>query len=382
MQLRSKKYAEIMGFLRRPQTLLPEFTLDIEPEEYIRKVRKYKYYNRFAFSLYYPYSINNTISSRTPDTFINIFKAYENIHSVVDRAKLDIITTYNKLKNSEMYDTTICKMGLLEKDGSYFLCIHFPKLFLSAVNSDSEPIELRDMYCYINNSSLYVFRTTLDIINKDFIHPHVGGNFNNYCLGESPFRMSLDNLRYNFNEFNENDADIFWINFYRTITQKTEHGDHFYALSKLDKGIDLDSSEFLKIIYTNEDFIKAFSSYINISILNEEIAVSINKEAVKVDFFTLFSYETFSVPDEKRHLGYNVKFNNRVLNKVKLTKIYKKPRKLYGNIDILLNYFVDNLCPTSLINNTYDDYKEKLKESNNSGEQSVEQNQIFEFQML
>ena len=118
-----------------------------------------------------------------------------------------------------MYDESICKMGLLEKDRQYYLSIYFPKLSLSVVNGDGESIELRDMYFYFYNASLYAFRTTLDIVNQDFIHPHINGNFCSYCLGSSPLKMSLDVLHYNPDNFNEDDADIFWVNFYRTITR-------------------------------------------------------------------------------------------------------------------------------------------------------------------
>jgi hypothetical protein len=287
-----------------------------------------------------------------------------------------------RFKNSEMYDTSICNMGLVEVEGNYYLAIHFSKLFLTVVNDARAPIELRDIYFYFVGSSICVFRTTVDAGNPDFIHPHVNVNFSSYCLGSSPLKMSLDNLNYQINTFTEDDADIFWVNFYRTITQKTEHGDHYYALSKLGRTIDLTWEDFVKLIYDDKKFINNFHNYINIGTLPEEIAVSLDYDAIKKDFFNLFSYEANDMPDKTKPMEKHVKFNDVLIPNKKLTSIYKASRKMYNNIDGLLLNLLKDCAPLSLINNVFDDYKEKSKEPNNSGEQSTGQNQVFEFQML
>ena len=377
MQLRSKKAMEIKGFLRRPQTLLPKFSLDVDVKEYIRQCRKYNYYRD-----YFNYHSTLNITYRDTGSFYDIYLRYRRDKDVVDTDKFKVITSYQKLKSSEMYDESICKMGLVETNGEYYLGIYFPKLMLNVVNTNREPIELRDCYFYLVRSSLYLFRTTLDITNQDFMHPHVSQNFGSYCLGESPLKMSLNTLHYSPDDFTENDADIFWVNFYRTITQKTEMGDHYYALDKLNRAVDADWPTFLDLIYKDEDFLSNVHKYIIISTAPEEISVTIDKDALKKDYYQLFSYESSSLPDKTENMDRLVKFNDvRILNK-KLTAIYKKSRKMYNNIDSLLEMFIKEIAPTSFINNTYDDYKEKFKQPDNSGEQSTGQNQVFEFQML
>ena len=377
MQLRSKKAMEIKGFLRRPQTLLPKFSLDVDVEEYIRQCRKFQYYRD-----YFHYHSSVKINDRDNSTFYDIYLRYRKDKDVVDTDKFKVIKSYQKLKNSEMYDESICKMGLVETNNEYYLGIYLPKLFLSVVNSDREPIELRDCYFYLVRSSLYLFRTTLDITNRDFIHPHVNQNFGSYCIGESPLKMSLNTLHYNPEDFTENDADIFWVNFYRTITQKTEHGDHYYALDKLSRAIDADWNTFQDIIYNNEDFLSNVHKYIIISTAPEEISVVLDKDALKKDYFQLFSYESSSLLDVVEKMDKHVKFNDVKIENKRFTAIYKKSRKMYKNIDSLLEMFIKEIAPTSFINNTYDDYKEKFKQSNNSGEQSTGQNQVLEFQVL
>jgi hypothetical protein len=382
MQLRSKKAMEIKGFLRRPQTLLPKFSLDVDVEEYIRQCRKYQYY-KYITDNHTGTNISNTIEYCRPEnTFYNLYLTYQKDKYVVDTDKFKVIKSYQKLKSSEMYDESICKMGLVETNHEYYLGIHFPKLFLSVVNSDREPIELRDCYFYLVRSSLYLFRTTLDITNRDFVHPHVSQNFNSYCIGESPLKMSLNTLHYNPEDFTENDADIFWVNFYRTITQKTEHGDHYYALDKLSRAVDMNWNNFQDLIYNNAEFLTNLPNYITISTLPEEIKVEINKDALKKDYFQLFSYESSSLPDVVEKMDKHVKFNDVKIENKRFTAIYKKSRKMYQNIDSLLEMLIKEIAPTSLINNTYDDYKEKFKQPDNSGEQSTGQNQVLEFQVL
>lgn len=382
MQLRSKKAMEIKGFLRRPQTLLPKFSLDIDVEEYIRQCRKHKYYRDISYN-FLGTNISNTIEyHRQDNTFYHLYLSYQKDKDVVDTDKFKVIKSYQKLKNSEMYDESICKMGLIETNNEYYLGIYFPKLMLNVVNSDREPIELRDCYFYLVRSSLYLFRTTLDITNRDFVHPHVNSNFGSYCLGESPLKISLNTLHYSPDDFTETDADIFWVNFYRTITQKTEIGDHYYALDKLSRAVDADWNTFQDIIYNSEDFLSNVSNYINISTTPEEISVTLNKDALKKDYFQLFSYESSSLPDVVEKMDKHVKFNDVKIQNKKFTAIYKKSRKMYQNIDSLLEMFLKEITPTSFINNVYDDYKEKLKQSNNSGEQSTGQNQVLEFQVL
>jgi hypothetical protein len=374
MPLRSKKYAEIKGFLRRPQTLRPKFSLDVNVEEYIKQCRKYKYYNDLANGFINYYSGTNK--------YFALYESYKRDKDVVDTNKFKVISVYNKLKNSELYDTNICKMGLAEVEGNYYLGIHFPKLFLTVVNDTRPAIELRDVYFYFVSSSIYVFRTTVDAGNPDFIHPHVHGNFSSYCLGSSPLKMSLDNLHYQIDTFTEDDADIFWVNFYRTITQKTEHGDHYYALSKLGRTMAINWEDFVKLIYNDEKFISNFHNYINIGTLPEEIAVSLDYDAIKKDFFNLFSYEATDIPDKTKLMEKHVKFDDVLIKNKKVTSIYKASRKMYNNIDGLLLNLLRDCAPLSLINNVFDDYKEKSKEPNNSGEQSTGQNQVFEFQVL
>ena len=373
---------EIKGFLRRPQTLQPKFNLDINVKEYIKQYRKYLYYRDYFFTRGHTNIIDNIYYNNNLHSYSYLFQKYEFPYDVVNPTKFDIIGIYNKLKNSEMYDTSICKMCALEINEKYYLAIHFPKLFLSVVNSNEEPIEIRDIYFYLNTDKLSAFRTTLDVTNPKFIHPHISGNFGSYCLGSSPLVMSLNILFYNLDSFTEDDADIFWVNFYRTITQKTEIGDHYYALSKLDESKDLEWDNFIKLIYNNEEFMSSLPQYVNIINLSEEILINVNTDAIIKDFFTLLSYDHNSLPNKKENLESIVKIDDVTIKTKKLTSIYKKSRKVYNNIEYLLNLFVKKLCPTSVINTIYDDYKEKFKQSNNSGEQSVGQNQVFEFQML
>lgn len=377
MPLRSKKVKEIQGFLRRPLTLKPKLRIDIDVEKYIKEYRKYLYYENFYYNIK-----DLALTDRNKDTYLNFYNIYKDDNSVAHYSKFEPIKLYNKLKNSEMYDTSICKMVILEVENRHHLSIYFPRLFLSVVNENSDPIEIKDIYFYIKNSSLYAFRTTLDVSNPKFIHPHINGNFGSYCLGSSPLKMSLDNLHYQIDTFNEDDADIFWINFYRTITQKTEHGDHYYALNRLSRGMGLDWGDFLPLVFSNEEFINSFKNYINIALLDEEVLVGMDVDNIKKDFFTLFSYETNPNVSNKETLEKYVRVDDIPIKNKNLITIYKHPRKIYDNIDSLLYMFIKHICPTEVINSTYDDYKEKLNESNNSGGQSVEQNQIFEFQML
>lgn len=383
MQLRSKKAVEIKGFLSRPQTLKPKLNLDINVEEYIKQYRKYLYYRDYHFNTYNSDVIKTIHYNRGVDTFTYMATRYKNSANVVESDKfIRAIDTYNKLKDSEMYDSSICKMCLLEMQGNYYLAIHFPKLFLTEANSDREPVEIRDIYFYLDKYNLYAFRTTVDVVNPKFIHPHVGGNFGSYCLGSSPLSMSLNNLYYNLDLFTEDDVDIFWVNFYRTVTQKTELGDHYYSLNRLDEATHLEWRDFLELIYVDEEFMSSLPQYIQIINLTEEIHIAIDSDAIKKDFFTLLSYEHNSKIDKKEDLEKAVRIDDVPLKNKRLTSIYKSTRKVYGNMDYLLEALIKEACPNSVIDVIYDDYKEKFKQSNNSGEQSVGQNQVFEFQML
>jgi len=385
MQLRSKKNMEITGFLRRPQTLQPKFSLDTDLEEYKKALKKYHLYNNLSHRCYYPKNIINEIhNNRHGNFFLDLYNSTNN-GIYVNSTHVKILKMHNILKQSEMYDESICKIGLLTFNSSQeqYLAIHFPVIFLQEVNSSREPIELRDLYFYLKDSSLNLFRTTLDVVNKSFIHPHVSSNFSSFCIGSSPLRMSLDNLRYNLDNVTVDDADIFWVNLYRTITQKTEHGDHFYALDKLNEGVMITYNEFLSKVYPDEEFINKIFDYISIAISNEAIDVKFDKDAMKKDFFNLFSTESIKNDNkEEEPLEISVKFNNIVLKKKKYIPLYKRPRTMIKNIDNLLDQFLVDCIPTSFVNKVYDDYKEKLKQSNNSGEQSVGENQVFEFQVL
>ena len=377
---RSKKHAEIMGFLRRPQLLQPKFTLDIDLEEYKKSIKRHKLYE-FVSQYYRHRGIIDQIHNRDINFYWHIHCSIKNT-GYTNSSHVKILKMYNILKQSEMYDESICKMGLVTTENSYYLGIHFPVIFLQEVNTDREPIEIRDIYFYLNSSSLYVFRTTLDVINKDFIHPHVSGNFGSFCTGSSPIRMSLDNLHYNTDNVTADDADIFWVNLYRTITQKTEIGDHYYALDKLNQGINFSYDDFQNIVYKNEDFMSKVTNYISINMSNEAIEASFDKDALKKDFFQLFSTESSEQAKQEESLEKNIKFNNIALKKKKYIPLYKRPRTMIKNIDSLLDQLLMDCVPTSFINNVYDDYKKTTEESNNSGEQSTGQNHVFEFQML
>jgi len=379
---RSKRHAEIMGFLRRPQLLQPRFSLDTDLQEYKKSIKRHNLYQ--YLSQYYAHGgiIKEIYSNRHGNFFLDIYNSVKH-SSYTNNSHVRILKMYNILKQSEMYDESICKIGLVTINvHEQYLCIHFPVIFLQEVNSNREPIELRDLYFYISNSSLYVFRTTLDIINKDFIHPHVNSNFGSFCTGDSPIKMSLNNLHYNIDSITKDDADIFWVNLYRTITQKTEHGDHYYALSKLNQGVNFSYTEFLDKVYNNDEFLDKVINYISVTMSNEAIEVSFDKDALKKDFFELLSTESSEQAKEEAPLERSAMFNNIALKKKKFIPLYKRPRTMIKNIDSLLDQFLMDCVPTSFINNTYDDYKKTTEESNNSGEQSTGQNQVFEFQML
>ncbi|NBP03719.1 MAG: hypothetical protein EBU90_27200, partial [Proteobacteria bacterium] len=147
-------------------------------------------------------------------------------------------------------------------------------------------------------------------------------------------------------------------------------------------GADID-----KIILFNEDRIKTYycdeRDLNSIKSMWENIDVKFDKDAMKKDFFNLFSTESIKNDNkEEEPLEISVKFNNIVLKKKKYIPLYKRPRTMIKNIDNLLDQFLVDCIPTSFVNKVYDDYKEKLKQSNNSGEQSVGENQVFEFQVL
>jgi len=371
-----------MGFLRRPQLLQPKFSLDTDLQEYKKSIKRHKLYEFVA--QYYSYNgiIKEIHSNRHDNFFLDIHNAVK--HSgYTNSTHVKILKMYNILKQSEMYDESVCKMGLVSVNAhEQYLGIHFPVIFLQEVNSNREPIEIRDIYFYITNSSLHVFRTTLDVVNKDFIHPHVSGNFGSFCTGDSPLKMSLNNLHYNIDSITQDDADIFWVNLYRTITQKTEVGDHYYALSRLNQGITLAYTEFLDRVYNDEEFLSKVTNYISVTMSNEAIEVSFDKDALKKDFFQLFSTESSEQAKEEAPLERAVTFNNIALKKKKFIPLYKRPRTMIKNVDQLLDQLLMDCVPTSFINNVYDDYKKTTEESNNSGEQSTGQNQVFEFQML
>ncbi len=366
----------------RPQLLQPKFSLDTDLQEYKKSIKRHKLYEFVA--QYYSYNgiIKEIHSNRHDNFFLDIHNAVK--HSgYTNSTHVKILKMYNILKQSEMYDESVCKMGLVSVNAhEQYLGIHFPVIFLQEVNSNREPIEIRDIYFYITNSSLHVFRTTLDVVNKDFIHPHVSGNFGSFCTGDSPLKMSLNNLHYNIDSITQDDADIFWVNLYRTITQKTEVGDHYYALSRLNQGITLAYTEFLDRVYNDEEFLSKVTNYISVTMSNEAIEVSFDKDALKKDFFQLFSTESSEQAKEEAPLERAVTFNNIALKKKKFIPLYKRPRTMIKNVDQLLDQLLMDCVPTSFINNVYDDYKKTTEESNNSGEQSTGQNQVFEFQML
>jgi hypothetical protein len=124
------------------------------------------------------------------------------------------------------------------------------------------------------------------------------------------------------------------------------------------------------------------SNYISITISNEAIEASFDKDALKKDFFELLSTESSEQAKEEAPLERSAMFNNIALKKKKFIPLYKRPRTMIKNIDSLLDQLLKDCVPTSFINNVYDDYKKTTEESNNSGEQSTGQNQVFEFQML
>jgi len=370
-----------MGFLRRPQTLQPKFSLETDLQEYKKAIKRHKLYE-FVSQYYRHRGIIDQIHDRDINFYWHIHCSVKN-SGYTNSDHVKILKAYNILKQSEMYDESICKMGLVTIDSHReYLGIHFPVIFLQEVNTDREAIELRDLYFYLDSSSLRLFRTTLDVVNKDFIHPHVSNNFSGFCTGESPLKMSLNNLNYSIDNFTQDDADIFWVNLYRTITQKTEYGDHYYALDKLNQGINMGYSEFLDKVYPDEEFINKITDYISITMSNEAIEVSFNKDALKKDFFNLLSVESTEHKKQEEPLEKHVTFNNISLKKKKLIPLYKRPRTMIKNVDQLLDQFLMDCVPTSFINNVYDDYKKTTEESNNSGEQSTGQNHVFEFQML
>ncbi len=377
MQLRSNKFREIKGLLRRPQTLRPVFHLDVDVEEYNKQFNKFRLYNSYTFS---QYDINKKINFKDP----NYFKDLNNFNkNSLDFDKLHLIEVYKKLKASEVYDESICKIGLLTIFPEDYIGFYFPKIMLKEVNSDRNPVELRDMYFYLTSQGGFRgFRTTFDINNPRFTHPHLSQNFSTFCLGQSPLNMSLNNLKYNFDNFDENDADIFWINLYNTVSQKTEHGDHYYGLDKLNQGSYISTEEFEDIVFGSEDLLSNMYKYVDISISSTDIKPVFNINALKTDYFQLFSEDTSVKTDIIEPLEKNVSFNNNRIKNKKLTAIYKGTRVFYSDIDGLLNAFIKKHLNTSFINKIYDDYKEKTKQPDNSGEQSVGQNQVFEFQML
>jgi hypothetical protein len=376
MQLKSNKFREIKGLLRRPQSLKPKFNLDIDVKEYCKQYIKYKLYSYYSIA-------NLNVNEKINNKGLHYYGTLNNFNkSPININQLQIIDRYKKLKASELYDESICKIGLVTIGGNYYLGFYFPTIMLQEVNTGRNPIELKDMYFYVDTYSLKGFRSTLDINNPRFVHPHLSRDFAPFCLGSSALGMSLNNLYYNFDAFDENDADIFWINLYRTVTQKTEVGDHYYALDSLNKGGSLTESAFEDIIFSDKDFLTNVHKYISVFMLKNEIKMVLNVEDLKKDYFHLFSEDVNLKKDYLEDFTEPIWFDNRFIKSKKYTTIYKGSRIFYNNIDTLLGYFMFKYGKEELINKVYDDYKEKLKESNNSGEQSVGENQVFEFQML
>lgn len=375
------KKLEMVRFLKRPHLLdnFKGFNFD-SIEEYNEILRKFH-----TYKLYSPECNNKNLHKRISTRGLNYFydlslRAFNQV--AFNNSLRTIISKGLFLKKSEMYDDSFCTLGIIEVAGSPYLSIYIPKFYLHVANKDTPPIEIRDSYFYIVGSSLYLFRKTLDTINTEFIHPHVSNNYGSFCLGQSPLTMSLLVLS-ETSSLNETDADIFWVNFYRTITQKTEKGDHHYNLDKLSTGPPTSMSVLKKALFRNKAFVENLESYLLFNISEDRVGIELNIESIKRDF-----YEECTVDNSNVYIhppvpvSRSVSFNGTPIKKIKYVNMYTKSRVYYNNIDNLLMGIGIEIFERNKVNTIYDDNKEKFKQPDNSGEQSVGQNQVLEFQVL
>lgn len=392
MLLRSKKHWEIKRRLQRPSLLLPTVRdEDIDEKfdvgEYLRKLRTKSLYETYAAytdasrDIVYNIGVNKHV-----DVIKDILRTTDNLYKQKLTGtgeimkKIRAYRLYKSLISSEMYDTDFCKVALMEIDSKLYCGIHIPEMRLSQVNSTNTDIIIKDLYVYINGSSLYGFRTTLDNRNYNFIHPHISQNFSSFCLGESPLKVSMNLLAYE--NYTEDDVDIFWVNLYRTITQKTEEGNHFYDLDNLRGGINITGNDFSNILKKNPDVLDNMISHLSIDCSKEKLKVNFRA----VDFINenkqYFSYEDRGGSQRNSHdLAYRVKFDGEEIKKVKYENLYTG-RKLYSGIEGLIDNYIKTNFSKKIIDEFYDDYKKNLEVSNNFGAESTKQDQVLQFQVL
>ena len=215
---RLKRFWDIKRGLNRPSSFLPKREVGVDYDEYMSALKKYTtygIYSNWAFSSVG--NIHHEISCRNPDRIWEMHKESRRVLATnnTDVYRFAKVLRFSKfLVQSDMYDESVCKAGVIKLGNQEYFGIHFPHINLSQVNSTNANIPILDLYVYITPSGISGFRTTLDYNNSSLIHPHLGSQFGSFCLGESPLRMSLDVLN-SGEEITETDADIFWVNLYK-----------------------------------------------------------------------------------------------------------------------------------------------------------------------
>lgn len=389
---RLKRFWDIKRGLEKPSLFLPHSGKvlryeEIDSEEFSNNVRKFAFYT--AYSEYTTgISIHENINLRGDSIFkyISINGKRKLTNGTVSNIRtLKNINIYKNLLKSEMYDKSICQVGTLNLNNRDFPAIYFPVIYLSQVNSTNQNIKILDLYLYITSSGINAFRTTLDYNNKGFIHPHISDNFGSFCLGSSPLRMSLDVLN-NAEDVTEDDVDIFWVNLYRTITQKTEAGAHYFDLEKLNGQLLQSYANFEETIFKNPQVFNSLLENLSIYASRERIDVLLNRANFIEENAAFFSENTniknVEVKNTFQFNGLPVYFNGEEIEHIYLKTIYASKVKLYSNLDDNINRFLLSYFKKENLDTFYDDYKKKLRDSDNIGAISTGENQVLQFQML
>jgi hypothetical protein len=197
--------------------------------------------------------------------------------------------------------------------------------------------------------------------------------------------MSLNVLN-NAEDVTEDDVDIFWVNLYRTITQKTEAGDHYFNLEKLNGELLQNYDNFEETIFKNPQVFNSLLENLSIYPSKERIDVLLNRANFIKENAAFFSENTKINNNEVKNTfqfnGLPVYFNGEKIEHVYLKTIYTSKVKLYSNLDDNINRFLLRYFNKENLDAFYDDYKKKLRDSDIFGAISTGENQVLQFQML
>ena len=387
---RLKRFWDIKRGLNRPSSFLPKREVGVDYDEYMSALKKYTTYGTYTNWAFSPNAedIHREINSRSSDRIWEIYKESKRVlvNSNTDIYRFAKLLRFSKfLVQSDMYDESVCKAGVIKLGDKEYFGIHFPQINLSQINSTNTNIPILDLYVYITPSGINGFRTTLDYNNSSLIHPHLGSQFGNFCLGESPLRMSLDVLN-SGEEITETDADIFWVNLYRTLFQKTQNGQHYYELANINGTVTQQYSDFKKTMFTKPKVLESFLRNTMIAVSKEKLEVTVMEnifiEENREFFTTKSAINKGTKKTELQHNGSKVFFNEERLAEVTHKVIYADATKLYSNIKENIDRFKNEYFTKNTVDKFYDDYKKTIKVSNNNGADGTRENQVLQFQVL